>query len=357
MKQNLRFGIIGCGVIAPSHIQSLKRIDGVEISWVCDLVRGKAEKCADAHGIARVTTQYPDVLADPGVDAVCVCTDHASHAPITVAAFDAGKHVLCEKALAASSHGMDAMFAAQARHPELVFGAVFQHRFDPEYRYVKELIDSGAFGRILTAGVHVRCLREDTYYQADQWRGTWAEEGGAVLINQAIHFIDLLLWFMGGATAVCGTHENLTHQHSMETEDTAAALLRFTPGALGTIEATCSSHLHWEPTILIHGTDGSIEMRNDAPCKLEFCDGRIALAAQERFAALAANQADSVGKDYYGKGHPAQVADFVEAIRNDRQPFVRAESARATVETVLSVYQSHKTGQWVPLKWGHLIRE
>ncbi len=351
MKKRLRFGIIGCGVIAPSHAEVLQRLDDAEVAWACDLIADKAQSLATRYEIPHITTDYRTVLADRQVDAVCVCTDHASHVPITVAALEQGKHVLCEKALAATRQGMAAMFAAHAAHPELVFGAVFQHRFDPEYRCLKKMVDDGAFGTILTAGIQMRCLRTDQYYQGDKWRGTWDQEGGAVLINQAIHFIDIMQWVVGEVEAVCGTHSNLTHASSMEAEDTAAAVLRFKCGALGTLEATCSSHLGWEPTILVHGTEGSIEIRDGKPIKLRFMNRqREAEIAAEFAAALTRNDSsDAIGKTYYGSGHPAQILDFVQALHDGTPLVVTAASARKTVDLVLGVYQSQRDQKWVKL--------
>ncbi|MCF7853472.1 MAG: Gfo/Idh/MocA family oxidoreductase [Candidatus Pacebacteria bacterium] len=349
MAKPLQFGIVGCGVIAPSHIESLRLQENVSVTWVCDLVREKAESRAAKYGCEHVTRDYREVLDDPEVDAVCVCTDHASHVAITVDALDAGKHVLCEKALASDREGLVRMFAARDRNPEVLFGAVFQHRFDPEYSYLKQLIDEGRFGTLLTGAVHVRCLRTDEYYTADQWRGTWAEEGGAVLINQAIHFIDALLWVTGGVAAVCGTHANMTHNRSMEAEDTASAILRFRSGAIGTLEATCSSHLTWEPTLLIHGTEGSIELRDGKPIKLAFSDAAFTDEALAHFRQCEDSRTETVGKTYYGTGHPAQIADFCDAIRDGREPHVSADSARETVETVLAIYQSHREQGWVNL--------
>ncbi len=347
MSSELTCGVVGCGVIAPAHIQGYQALDGVKVTWVCDLVEEKARARADQFGVPHVTRDYRDLFGN--VDCISVCTDHASHVQITADALKAGTHVLCEKALAASPAGLRTMFAAHARHPEVVFGAVFQHRFDPELRYLKQLVAEGAFGTILTAGVQVRCLRTEAYYHADQWRGTWDKEGGAVLINQAIHFIDALIWIMGGVQAVHGTYENLTHNGVMETEDTAVALLKFRCGALGTVEATCSSNLDWEPTLAVHGSHGAVELRHGAVAKLEFSDPALATRVREGFAACKAPHGQSALKSYYGEGHPAQLADFADAVRTRRAPFVTALSARHTVETVFGIYASHRKHKWVEL--------
>lgn len=343
-------GIIGCGVIAPTHVRALQAAGDIDIRWACDLEPAKAQALAREFSVAKTTTNYRDVLADEDVDFVCVCTNHAAHVPVAVDALTAGKDVLCEKALAADSEGVQAMVRAHNAHPERVFGVVFQHRLDPVNRLVKELVDTGALGRILTAGVQVRCRRTDAYYLGDDWRGTWQYEGGAVLINQAIHFTDLLIWFMGPADSLCGTYANLTHEDSMETEDTAAALLRFPSHSIGSIEATCSSHINWEGTVAIHGTEGSLEVRNDRPIKVEFRDPERAETIREHFAACRAEATDAaLGKTYYGTGHAALVAEFADAVRERRKPFVTVRSAAHTMDVVLGIYRSHKQGEWVQL--------
>ena len=347
MPAPLRCAIIGCGVIAPTHVESLLRLENVEIKWACDLVEQKAREFAETYEIPRVTTDYEEVMADPEVDCVSVCTPHAAHSSITVAALEGGKHVLCEKALGATRQGMDAMFRAHERRPDLVFSGVFQHRFDAINRVLRRLVGEGAFGTVLTAGMQMRCLRTAEYYHGDEWRGTWDQEGGSVLINQAIHFIDSLLWIMGGARQVCGAHENITHQGVIETEDCAVAALRFNCGALGTLEATASSHLDWEPTISIHGTEGSLDLRHGDPVKLVcYEEGREA-HVREELARAKDSEGVEAGKDYYGTGHAAQIADFVAAVREERKPFVPALEARHAVDVVLGIYSSHRHGRWV----------
>lgn len=349
MSQELTCGIIGCGVIAPAHIQGYQAIEGVRVTWACDLIEERARRRAEEFGIPYVTTDYREVLGN--VDCISVCTDHGSHAKITADALKAGTHVLCEKALAATPAGLRKMFAAHERHPYPIFAAVFQHRFDAEIRYLKQLVEEGVFGTILTAGVQMRCLRTNEYYRADKWRGTWDKEGGAVLINQAIHFIDALAWVMGGVAAVYGTYTNLTHNGVIETEDTAVAVVRFRCGALGTVEATCSSNIDWEPTIAIHGSRGAVELRHGRATKIEFEDAAIQARVREQFAACSTSQSGhSAIKSYYGEGHPAQIADFIDAVRQHREPFVPARSARHAVDVVFGIYRSHRTGKWVTIE-------
>jgi UDP-N-acetyl-2-amino-2-deoxyglucuronate dehydrogenase len=350
MSAPLHCAVIGCGAIAPTHAECLRLCDGVELAWACDLVEDKARRIADRYGFAQTTTDYRRVLDDPSVDCVCICTDHASHAPIAISAIEAGKHVLCEKALSATREGLDAMLACHAQRADIVFSGVFQHRFDAGNRCLKRLVEDGALGRVLTAGLQMRCLRTDAYYHADKWRGTWALEGGALLINQAIHFIDQLTWVAGAAESVCGAYANLTHAESIECEDTAVASIRFRGGALGSLEATSSSHIGWEPTLAVHGTEGSVELRDGHAVKVSFEDAQ----RQEQVARELESCRDApgveAGKGYYGSGHAAQIADFLSAVREGREPFVPAHSARHAVDLVLAIYEAHHCGGWVDVR-------
>lgn len=258
--QPIRIGIIGCGVIAPTHAACYRQHPAqAQLTWACDLDPARAGALAEKFEIPQTTTDYRQLLAAADVDLVSICTDHASHAPIACAALDAGKHVLCEKALAHQTEGLDAMLQAAERHPGQVFAGVFQHRHEPVNQMLRDIIQSGALGTMLTAAMQIRCWRSPAYYRGDAWRGTWAQEGGAVLINQAIHYVDLLQWLMGGVRTVSGTYANRAHQDCMETEDAVTAALTFASGAVGTLEATCASHLGWEPSLHFHCTEGSCD--------------------------------------------------------------------------------------------------
>lgn len=348
MPKPLRVAVIGCGVIAPTHLDAFQRLEGVEVAAVCDVIEERARRRAEEFSVPRVAVDYQELLADPTIDALSICTDHASHAPIAAEALEAGKHILIEKALAASKEGLDRIVAAEAAHPDLVVSGIFQHRFDGAMIYMKELMDTGALGDLLSVGASLRCLRTPEYYRADQWRGTWAEEGGSLLINQAIHFLDLCAWLNGGVRSVMGEYANVTHQDTIETEDTAVAAFVYRNGVLGSFEATSSSHIRWEPTVNVHGAAGSVELRKGVPIKIEFDDEAMAETVRARFAAIE-EEKQGAGKAYYGPSHPRQIADFVEAIRAGRKPVVTAASARHTVDVVLAIYESHRTGRRVTL--------
>jgi predicted dehydrogenase len=345
--KTIKCGVIGCGVIAPSHIESFKFLDGVEVKWVCDLVIEKALKMAEQYGIPNTSTDYHEVLHDPEVDCIAVCTDHGSHAQIVVDALDHKKHVICEKSLGRTLECLKKMMVAHRRNPELAFGGIFQHRHEAVNKVLKQLIDENAFGTITTVNTNSNCIRTNEYYLADAWRGTWAQEGGSVLINQAIHYIDLINWLLGGIEELSARWANITHQGVIETEDSAAFAIKFKRGMLGAVTATASSAANWRHSFSISGTEGYLEYVNLKVTHLEFTDKSRQEEVEKRFAACEIDAALQSGKVYYGGGHPAQIKDFVQAIREKRQPFVTAESAAETVKVVLACYESSKTGQWV----------
>ncbi len=298
-NQALRVGVIGCGVVGPLHAEAFQRLPDVEVLRVCDLRLDRAERLARRYGVALFGTDANEVLADPSIDAVAICTDHSSHSDLSVAALEAGKHVLCEKALASSPEGLDRMVAAGAAHPDLVFAAILQHRFDSLIRAVKRLVDAGALGTMLSYSLHMSCLRTDEYYLADAWRGTWDCEGGSALINQAIHFIDLLAWFGGGVTEVSGRWTNRTHQNVIETEDTAAAAMSFADGALGTVMVTTSSEaLEWSPTIVVAGTRAQVEIRNGQLLSVRAADPEKQREIEELLSACRDEHLLDAGKSY-----------------------------------------------------------
>ncbi|MDX2111938.1 MAG: Gfo/Idh/MocA family oxidoreductase [Verrucomicrobiota bacterium] len=347
MSKSLQIAIIGCGVIGPVHAESFLRNPGVSLRWACDVQADRAARLAEKYNVARQTTSIDEVLADPEVDAVAICTDHYTHAALVASALDAGKHVLCEKPLGISKADLQVIGDAVARNPGVYFGGVLQHRFDPLYRCMKTWVAAGYLGKPVTAALQVQCFRSPDYYKMDKWRGTWAQEGGSVLINQAIHFVDSIQWIMGGASAVCSRCENLGHQGLIETEDTAAVALHFKNGAIGTLSVTSASMLDWEPTLSVYGTDGFIETRNGQLARLQCRDKALEARLITELAAQQEAEKTTVGKDYYGPSHPTQIADFVHAIQQSRQPFVGFNEARQPVEVVLAIYQSNREGRWV----------
>ena len=280
MDRIVKTGVIGCGVVSLSHIDSYLQIDGADLVAVCDIREDR---------IAATRERYPDLkaatydsvetmLAESDVEAVSVCTDHASHEQIVRQCLEAGKHAICEKALTTSRESLERMVKL-ARDSKLVTAGIFQHRFDSAYRACREVLREGLLGKLLTVSVQHQCFRSDTYYTQDAWRGTWAGEGGSLLINQSIHFLDILQWLTGGVKSVSAHLANLAHDGSIETEDTAAISMELKNGALATFAASTGSHRTWDSAIQFIGTHGDLHLENQTVTR---CTHRDPDAAEPR---------------------------------------------------------------------------
>lgn len=340
MKKNIGVAIIGCGIIAPTHVESYLVDPNVTLKKVCDIIPERAAALAEKYGAQSYCSDPQEVFADPGVDAVSICTPHYNHAELCLAALAAGKDVICEKPIANTTTGINLLVRACRKYPERIFAGVFQHRYNPVFKLVHDLVEEGSFGRMISASVQHRCIRTAEYFRHDSWRGTRKYERGGVLINQAIHYLDLFQWIMGGVREVAAFSGNLTHKGIIETEDTIAGAVRFRNGAFGTVEATSSARQPWDTQLHITGTDGCVSISGGVITHSDFKDETIRerLAAAEK--ELTENIAGKVGKSHYGYGHPVQIADFLHCIRTRTKPFVSAEDAAAAAKLVLSLYSS-----------------
>ncbi|MBR1609046.1 MAG: Gfo/Idh/MocA family oxidoreductase [Kiritimatiellae bacterium] len=346
-RKKVRVAVIGCGVISELHLRCYAHNPDAEVVAVCDLLPERARFAAEnrAPG-ARWTTDAAEIFAAPDVDAVSICTDHGSHAALACAALDAGKHVLCEKSLAVNARDLRKMLAAEAAHPELVAAGVFQHRFEPLPRVLHELVAEGAFGRLLTAAGSLYTFRGADYFRKDAWRGTKRREGGSALINQAIHYFDLLLWIAGGAESARALSANLAHEGVIETEDTIAVSLRLKNGGLASFVTTNAGIPQWESQLSFQGTAGSVEMRDEKLASLVVADKKAEAKVRARVekALEAGAKLFPKGKDYYGTGHQAQIDDFVRAVRTGKRPRVTFSDAAETDAMVFAAYASAARG-------------
>ncbi len=349
MKE-IRIGLVGCGAVAPTHLYSYRQIPGATVVAVCDLDAGKSSALAEQFGIPRVAKDVAELVQMPDLDLIDICTDHASHAAIAVAALDAGKNVVCEKCLSNSLEGLESMLAARRRHPELMFAGIFQHRHERANRLLKRLMEEGKFGRLLNASVHLACLRPNSYYR-DYWHGKWNGEGGSFLITQIIHFIDLTNYFLGNPQSVLAQWSNLEHQGVIETEDNTGVLVRYPGGVFATFCGTSASVIDkgFRCGVVLAGTQGHVVLSGFQPEFWKFHDP----AAQAEMDAFMADYHEETppdpNKPHYGGGHPLQLADVVAAVREHRDPYVPVEKAAVTARLILNCYQSAKTGSWIEL--------
>lgn len=340
MSTEICYGLIGCGRVAPRHAQSLKQISRARLAAVADIRRGRADRFAEEYG-ATSYYDYHALLEQPEIDAVTICVPSGLHAQVTLDALDAGKHVLVEKPIALSLHDADRMIALAAQK-KLRLGVVLQNRYNSPMQQVRRLIDDGGLGRLYLGNACVRWFRPQSYYE-DDWHGTIAMDGGA-LMNQSIHHIDALRWLMGPVQSVHAYSATLAH--SMEAEDVGVATLRFANGALGTVEG---STLTWpqnlEGSVAVFGERGSVKIGGTALNRIVLwkVDGQLEQEAE----ILTAQRVDP--PSVYGYSHREVIHDFTEAVLDGRTPGTPGEEARTSLELVLAMYESARTGKEVSL--------
>lgn len=339
----LRFGIVGCGVIGQTHAAAIASLGEAELVGVADPVPERAAALAHRYGVPA----YPDLtslLAARSIDVVSICTASGMHGEHARQAMHAGKHVIVEKPIEITLPAIDHMLRVQ-REMGVKLAVISQHRFDPAAQQVHELMSAGAFGTPVLANAHILWWRAQEYYDSGDWRGSWALDGGGVLMNQSIHSIDLLQWFMGPVHSVRAYTGTLAHR--METEDTAVAALRFTSGALGTIAATTSAYPGVSTRLEILGSEGSAVIENDRMRYLHL--KREGGEAVGPYGLEAPELAQPGSQEPEGDAHALQLADIIRAIRQDGPLVVGGDAARHDVQIILAIYESARTGQEVVL--------
>jgi UDP-N-acetyl-2-amino-2-deoxyglucuronate dehydrogenase len=352
----LRFAIVGCGVIGQVHARAISRTAGAALTVTVDLVDAAARELADQHGASPAA--LGDALLRDDVDAVAICTPSGNHADLAIQALAAGKHVVIEKPLDVSIEAARRLNDALAASDRTVT-VISQHRFDPSALVVHDAIRRQLFGTITSGLASVAWWRSQSYYDSGDWRGTVSMDGGGALMNQAIHTIDLLVWLMGEPVEVTAYAGRLAHQR-IEVEDTAVAIVAFESGALAVIHGTTAAYPGLSARVQVHGTLGSAIIDDD---KLEYFHAASPEDASPVYGAgLSSNQAAQALPDQELAGqltgadpsalsnaHDLQYADFVDAVRNGREPWVTVASAITTLQVILAVYESARSGGPVQL--------
>ena len=361
MAERVRFGILGCGVIGPHHAQAIAGLaDDVVLVAVADKHQDRAEKLARQYDVAAYSS-LADLLRHPDLDAVCICTPSGEHAANAVDVLNAGKHVVVEKPVDVTLEAIDRLRAARRSEAQKV-AVISQHRFDMSARVVRDAVDQGRLGRLTAGTAQVRWWRSQAYYDSGAWRGTWEHDGGGALMNQSIHTIDLLQWIMGPVVEVSAYTGLLAHER-IEVEDTAVAIVRFAGGALGIIEGTTAAYPGLTARLEVHGDHGSAIIDNDelvyfhsAPSGEQGADygaGGGGNQAPEMLSQYGADRVSAAaGSDpaSLSMAHREQIREFVDAIREDREPLVNIEEGRKPVALILAVYESARTGRPVKVQ-------
>jgi UDP-N-acetyl-2-amino-2-deoxyglucuronate dehydrogenase len=347
---SLKYALIGCGRISPNHIAAA--IDNkMNIVAICDLLPENMEDKVLKFSLPSKTSRYTDykeMLRKEKPDLIAICTESGKHGIIALDCIHAGCNLIIEKPITLSLEEADRIID-QAKEKGIVVSACHQNRFNKSIQKIREAVEKKRFGKLFYGTAHIRWNRGYEYYSRAKWRGTWEQDGGA-LMNQCIHNIDLLRWMMGDdITEVVGMTDNLSHNY-IEAEDLGIALIRFGNGSYGIIEGTTDIYpKNLEETLYLFGEKGTVKAGGQS----------VNLIEEWRFADLL-DDPDEVKRQYhenppnvYGFGHVPLYADVIEAIRDKREPYVTALDGRRALELVLAIYQSAADGKVVKLPMQH----
>lgn len=359
--KKLRTGIIGCGKVGSFHAQAYAQLPGSQFTAVCDANRDRAEAFAAQWGV-RAYTDVEQMCREAQLDVVSVCTPHPLHANPAVAAASCGCHVLVEKPLASTLADCDAIIEAGERS-HVTIGTMVQRRFYRPCMRIRQAIDDGKLGKPVLGMVTMLGWRDEDYYRSDPWRGSWEGEGGGVLVNQAPHQLDLLLWYMGEVDEVYGVWKNLNHPY-IEVEDTAAAVVKFKNGGVGSIVVSNSQNPALYGKVHIFGDNG-------AAAGVQTDGGAMFIAGMSSITEPPVNDLWTVpgeeqllpcwqeedraffnSVDSMHHYHTQQIQDFLDAVAQGRRPLVDAAEGRRTVELFTAIYRSTRDNAVVkfPLK-------
>ena len=332
----INFGIIGCGRIAPRHAQSISEIPQSKLVAVADVIKSRASKFANEYQ-ADAYNDYRYILDHPDIHVVNICTPSGLHANMAIEALHAGKHVILEKPMALTTEDLDRLIRVSLDSSTKLC-VVLQNRFNPPMVDLRRIVNEGRLGKLLLGNATVRWYRTQEYYE-DEWHGTWAMDGGA-LMNQSIHHIDALQWFLGDVQRVFAYTGTLAHK--METEDTGVAVLTFKNGALGTVEgSTITYPQNLEGSLALFGERGSVKVGGTALNRKEFW--KIEGELEHERELLTKEQVDP--PSVYGYSHKAVIKEMMAAIIENRTPSTNASEARKSVDIVLAMHESARTGQ------------
>lgn len=344
----MKYALIGCGRISTNHIKAAVA-NKLEIVAVCDVLPERMQEVLTKHGLENDTsiaryTDYKKMIAEHSeIQLISIATESGLHAEIALYCIDNGINVIIEKPMAMSLADADEIIKrSEEKHVKV--SACHQNRFNIAVQQMRKALESGRFGKLSHGSIHVRWNRNKDYYDQAKWRGTWAQDGGA-LMNQCIHGIDLLRWMMGNdIDEVYGVTKRQFHKY-LECEDIGMAVVRFKNGAVGTIEGTTNVYpKNLEETLYLFGENGTVKLGGKSTNAIDVWD----------FADESEKDSENKGlfeqtSNVYGNGHTSLFADVIDAIDNDRAPYVDAHAGRNALELVLAIYKSSFSGKPVKL--------
>ena len=346
----MRYGLIGCGRIATNHIKAVLK-NQLELISVCDIVPEHMESLLSKHGLEKDAsikryTDFKKMIDENNLELVAIATESGIHAEIAFYCIKHGVNVIIEKPMAMSIADADQIIRL-SKENNVKVSACHQNRFNVAVQEMRKALDEGRFGKLSHGSIHVRWNRNRDYYTQAPWRGTWAQDGGA-LMNQCIHGIDLLRWMMGDEIdEVYGVTHRQFHGY-LEAEDIGMAVVKFKNGAVATIEGTTNVYpQNLEETLYLFGENGTVKLGGKSTNNIDVWNFSDETEFDQKNKGL-----EEATSNVYGNGHSSLYADMIDAIKNDRKPYVDGQAGKNALELVLSIYKSQKEKQAVrlPLK-------
>lgn len=343
----MKYALIGCGRISTNHVKAVVN-NGLEFKAVCDLIPENMEAVLEKNGLKEDTsikryTDYKKMIEEVQPELVGIATESGVHAEIALYCIDQGIHVIIEKPMAMSMKDAEEIIR-RSEEKQVKVSACHQNRFNVAVQETRKALEEGRFGKLSHGSIHVRWNRGKAYYDQAPWRGTWKQDGGA-LMNQCIHGIDLLRWMMGDEVEeVYGMTRQRFH-HFLEAEDVGMAVVKFKNGTIGTIEGTTNVYpQNLEETLYLFGESGTVKIGGKSTNNIDVWN--FADEGEEDQKNKGLQEATS---NVYGNGHTSLYADMIDAIEHDRKPYVDAYAGRNALEMILAIYKSQKTGMPVKL--------
>ncbi len=347
-SKSFGFGIVGAGMISNFHARAISEIKNARLLGIYSTNKIKSHQFANRHDCKCYDT-LSEMLSQPEIDIVCICTPSGIHLEPAIESIKAGKHCLVEKPLEITVERCDQIIEA-AYKAGVKTGVIFPSRFYRASRQLKKSIDEKRFGELVLGDAYVKWSRSAEYYQSGKWRGSWKYDGGGALMNQGIHSVDLLQWYMGSVESVQSVSANIRHK-DIEVEDTIVSTIKFRNGALGTIECSTGVFPGTLKRVEIMGTSGTAILEEDHLIQWQFEqesneDEDIRNTMQQ---GTISHGGASDPADISFVGHQKQIEDFIHAIETNGTPLVDCKEGRKSVEIVCSIYESARLGKMIEL--------
>ncbi len=332
--KSLGTAIIGCGSISGVHLKAIAGLELAQLKAVVDVNESLAQKVAAEYG-CDYYTDYKEMLKRDDIQVVHICTGHYLHAPMTVDALKAGKHVLTEKPMAENEASAQTMLDAAKESTDVQLGVIFQNRYNPSSKRMKQAVESGEFGKLLCMKGIVTWSRGPAYYETE-WKGKWATEGGGVLINQAIHTLDLLQWLGGDIASIKGSISNDSLKGVIEVEDSAHAFVQFKNDVKAVFYATNAYGKSTPIEVELIFENGVLSQRGDT----------LYLEQDGKQTVLAEPVKNDLGeKAYWGVSHQFQIRDFYEHILEGKHFWIDGPEGYKAFRLVMDIYESSRIGE------------